>query len=125
VAKTPLSGTSIGGRRTSLLQPVLSPIPANSNRQNAESKCPVTRSKQRKRTLSNRQKIAGSHFAPGRHSLLTSNLKLLISSSPSTLEGFVCGANSFILGTLQAEPVSNVLGTRPDSGRTRRKACPI
>ena len=100
--------------RTSNLESLTPTIPANSNRQNAKSKCPVNHSKQRKRTVSNRQKIETLQFAPPRQCFLTPNPEPLISSSPSTFDGFVFSSNSTILGTLQAEPVSNVLGTRPE-----------
>jgi len=74
-----------------------SPIPANPNRLCRRLELELTHTKQRATHFSNRRKTA----------------TFLIASS--TFDGYVFGNNrNMICGTLQAQPVSNVLGTRPN-----------
>ena len=92
-----------------------SPVTANSNRLWRRLGMALTRTKQRTNYFSNRRKSATFHFAAARRCFPASSLDPLAFSSSSTFDGYVCGNNrNMICGTLQAQPVSNVLGTRPN-----------
>lgn len=114
MAKTPLSASSIRRSGRSRVQP----IAAHSEfliAKFCQLEHPVTPSKQRGRALSNRQISEPLYFASWRRCRQISKLEpLTCSSSSSTFDGYVFALTSTILGTVQAEPVSNVLGTRPN-----------
>jgi hypothetical protein len=152
VAKTPLSAGSIRRPGRSPARPVTS-APRFLMAKFSRLEQPVTPSKQRERTLSNREKTEGLHVAPPHRYSRTSSADRLTSPpvpansnqpccrlglvltntkqrtthfsnrrktaasliASSTFDGFVYGNNrNIIYGTLQAQPVSNVLGTRPN-----------
>jgi hypothetical protein len=114
VAKTPLSAGSIRRPGRSRVRPVASRPQFLIDRA-YRLETPVTRSKQRKVAVSNRRWIADLQFALSRQHLHTWETKPLASGATSTFDGYVYGNNrNMICGTLQAQPVSNVLGTRPN-----------
>jgi hypothetical protein len=114
VAKTPLSTGSIRRSGRSRVRTVASRPQFLIDRA-CRLETPVTHSKQRKVTVSNRRWIEDLQFAVSRQHLRALKTRPFASGAASTFDGYVYGNNrNMICGTLQAQPVSNVLGTRPN-----------